>query len=232
MREGRRALITGITGQDGSFLAELLLEKGYEVTGMQHAGATSLGASEHLRARASRCSTASCSSRLRCERRSRRRRPDELYHLAAPSFVPASWESPGAGDRRDRRRDRGGARDGARARPRDPRVRPRLGSDLRRRPGESAERAHTALPAEPVRDREARRAPARRSDARARRPARELGDRLQPRVRAAPRAVRHAAHHARGGGDLARPGERADARLARRRCATGRSRATSCAAPG
>jgi GDPmannose 4,6-dehydratase len=88
------ALITGITGQDGSFLAELLLEKNYEVTGLVRGPAErSLGSSEHLR------------GRLRLvggdllEPDSLRRaldacRPREIYHLAAPSFVPASWERP------------------------------------------------------------------------------------------------------------------------------------------
>src|SRR6478752_2530425 len=48
----RRALVTGITGQDGSFLAELLLERGYEVIGMVRGSpADSLGPSEHLRER-------------------------------------------------------------------------------------------------------------------------------------------------------------------------------------
>jgi nucleoside-diphosphate-sugar epimerase len=50
----RRTLLTGLTGQDGSFLAELLLEKGYEVTGMVRGGTDrSLGCSEHLRERVS-----------------------------------------------------------------------------------------------------------------------------------------------------------------------------------
>ena len=89
----RRALITGISGQDGSFLAELLLEKGYEVTGVQHTGAESLGASEHLRERINLHD----GELLRPD--SLRgaidvAQPDELYHLAAPSFVPASWEDP------------------------------------------------------------------------------------------------------------------------------------------
>src|SRR5258707_11351610 len=93
MPEGKRALITGISGQDGSFLAELLLEKGYEVTGMARAGASSLGASEHLRE-----SIALVEGELMQPGSLRAAieevRPDELYHLAAPSFVPASWEDP------------------------------------------------------------------------------------------------------------------------------------------
>lgn len=93
MPDGARALITGISGQDGSFLAELLLEKRYEVTGMQHAGAASLGASEHLSGRielveGELLDPGSLRAAIEAAR------PAELYHLAAPSFVPASWEDP------------------------------------------------------------------------------------------------------------------------------------------
>jgi GDPmannose 4,6-dehydratase len=50
--ETRRALVTGLTGQDGSFLAELLLDRGYEVTGViRREAAAPLGSSEHLRSR-------------------------------------------------------------------------------------------------------------------------------------------------------------------------------------
>lgn len=90
----RRALITGITGQDGSFLAELLLEKGYSVAGMVRGGARRpLGCSEHLRERLTLVEgelldPASLRGGLAAVR------PHELYHLAAPSFIPASWERP------------------------------------------------------------------------------------------------------------------------------------------
>ncbi len=101
--ETRRALITGITGQDGSFLAELLLAKGYAVTGVvreaQTAGPVgdpargSLGCSEHLRAQIELVHgdlLAPETLRAAIELV----RPHELYHLAGPSFVPASWERP------------------------------------------------------------------------------------------------------------------------------------------
>lgn len=93
MPDVAHALITGIAGQDGSYLAELLLEKGYEVTGMQRTGATTLGASEHLRGRIGLVEGQLLdpeSLRAAVEAV----RPTELYHLAAPSFVPASWEEP------------------------------------------------------------------------------------------------------------------------------------------
>jgi GDPmannose 4,6-dehydratase len=90
----RSALITGLTGQDGSFLAELLLEKGYRVTGLvRGAPERTLGYSEHLRGTVELVHgdlLAPAELRAAIENV----RPHELYHLAAPSFVPASWERP------------------------------------------------------------------------------------------------------------------------------------------
>jgi GDPmannose 4,6-dehydratase len=91
----RRALITGITGQDGSFLAELLLEKGYEVSGLVHGelDGCRLGCSEHLREHLTLLAgdlLDASSLRAAVEQT----RPHELYHLASPSFIPASWERP------------------------------------------------------------------------------------------------------------------------------------------
>ncbi|MEA2192276.1 MAG: GDPmannose 4,6-dehydratase [Solirubrobacteraceae bacterium] len=81
-----RALITGITGQDGAYLCELLRDDGYEVVGLVREGSQApagvatvtgdLGDGASLRAAV--LETA----------------PDELYHLAAPTFVPASWKDP------------------------------------------------------------------------------------------------------------------------------------------
>ncbi|HUB37167.1 MAG TPA: GDP-mannose 4,6-dehydratase [Solirubrobacteraceae bacterium] len=89
------ALITGITGQDGSFLAELLLARGYRVVGMtRQAHDAPLGCSEHLRGQIELVDgdlLAPPTLRAAIERV----RPRELYHLAAPSFVPASWQRPG-----------------------------------------------------------------------------------------------------------------------------------------
>jgi len=91
---GPRALITGITGQDGSFLGELLLEKGYAVSGLVHGEPEDpLGCSEHLRGEIELVHgelLAPETLRAAIERE----RPREIYHLAAPSFVPASWERP------------------------------------------------------------------------------------------------------------------------------------------
>jgi GDPmannose 4,6-dehydratase len=91
-QSGRTALITGLAGQDGSFLAELLLDAGYEVTGMIRPGGA-MGASEHLRQRVSAVEA----DLLEPERLTRlvaELQPAELYHLAAPSFVPDSWQHP------------------------------------------------------------------------------------------------------------------------------------------
>jgi GDPmannose 4,6-dehydratase len=89
------ALITGISGQDGSFLAELLLGKGYEVVGLVRGrGEGALGCSSHLRERLRTLEgdlLAPETLRAAIEETA----PSELYHLAAPSFVPASWERPG-----------------------------------------------------------------------------------------------------------------------------------------
>jgi GDPmannose 4,6-dehydratase len=89
------ALITGLTGQDGSFLTELLLEKDYRVVGLvRGAPERSLGCSEHLRQRVELVAgdlLQSGTLRAAVEQV----RPGEIYHLAAPSFVPASWVRPG-----------------------------------------------------------------------------------------------------------------------------------------
>jgi GDPmannose 4,6-dehydratase len=90
----RSALITGIAGQDGSFLAELLLERGYEVTGLLRGSPDGrLGCSEHLRDHLRLVGgdlLEPASLRAAIEEG----RPREVYHLASPSFIPASWERP------------------------------------------------------------------------------------------------------------------------------------------
>lgn len=90
----RVALVTGLTGQDGSFLAELLLDKGYAVAGLvRPEGDDGLGYSEHLRGRVELVD----GDLLEAETLTAavdQIRPDELYHLAAPSFTPDSWRNP------------------------------------------------------------------------------------------------------------------------------------------
>jgi len=89
-----RALITGLTGQDGSFLAELLLGQGYQVSGLvRGAPERSLGCSEHLREQVDLLGGDLLDpSALRAA--IEHSRPAEIYHLGGPSFVPASWERP------------------------------------------------------------------------------------------------------------------------------------------
>lgn len=89
------ALITGLTGQDGSFLAELLLEKGYAVTGVvRGTEERSLGSSEHLRGQVG-IVEGDLESPGMLRAAIEEVRPAEIYHLAGPSLVPASWEQPG-----------------------------------------------------------------------------------------------------------------------------------------
>jgi GDPmannose 4,6-dehydratase len=90
----KTALVTGITGQDGSYLAELLLEKGYRVVGMTRRTSTEVHERiEHIVDEIEivsgdlldQSSITSIVSEVR---------PDEVYNLAAQSFVPASWSQP------------------------------------------------------------------------------------------------------------------------------------------
>jgi GDPmannose 4,6-dehydratase len=91
---GRRALITGISGQDGSYLAEQLLEAGYEVHGLTRRPPTEpLPNIEHLRD-SLQLSAGDVRNPADLEAAVDRSRPDEIYHLASPSFVPELWERP------------------------------------------------------------------------------------------------------------------------------------------
>lgn len=89
-----RALITGITGQDGSYLAEFLLSKGYEVWGVvRRASTENFSRIEHLRGDL-QLVQADLLDQLSLIDVIERSRPDELYNLAAQSFVPTSWQQP------------------------------------------------------------------------------------------------------------------------------------------
>ena len=90
----RRALITGITGQDGSYLAELLLEKGYEVHAIvRRASSTNFWRIEHLLDRLT-LHPGDLLDQLSLIKVLDEVRPSEFYNLAAMSFVPASWDQP------------------------------------------------------------------------------------------------------------------------------------------
>ena len=90
----KNALITGITGQDGSYLAELLLEKGYNVYGIWRRKATvDYGNIEHLKDKitliyADMTDPVSLISAMKISQ------ADEVYNLAAQSFVATSWDTP------------------------------------------------------------------------------------------------------------------------------------------
>jgi GDPmannose 4,6-dehydratase len=89
-----RALITGITGQDGSYLAELLLDKGYEVHGMVRRSSTEkFDRIEHLRDRLTLHQGDLLDQRSLVDAL-RAARPEEIYNLAAMSFVAVSWTQP------------------------------------------------------------------------------------------------------------------------------------------
>jgi GDPmannose 4,6-dehydratase len=90
----KRALITGMTGQDGSYLAELLLDKGYEVFGLTRRLSTNnYWRIEHLLDRVTLL-PGDLLDQLSLIKVLQTVRPHELYNLAAMSFVPASWDQP------------------------------------------------------------------------------------------------------------------------------------------
>src|SRR4051794_31574006 len=94
MTEQKRALITGITGQDGSYLAELLLSKGYDVHGMVRRSSTeTFQRLEHIRDEIT-LHTGDLLDHRSLVDVFRAVGPDEIYNLAAMSFVAASWNQP------------------------------------------------------------------------------------------------------------------------------------------
>jgi len=90
----KRALITGVTGQDGSYLAEFLLEKGYEVVGMVRRTSTvNFERIKHIQDKITLAS-GDLVDQVSIIDVLREHRPDEVYNLAAQSFVPTSWSQP------------------------------------------------------------------------------------------------------------------------------------------
>ena len=200
----KSALITGITGQDGSYLAELLLEKGYEVHGMvRRASTEKFERIEHLRDRITLHQGDLLDQRSLVDTL-RAAQPDEIYNLAAMSFVAVSWVQPtltaeftGVGVTRMLEAMREACPGGALL----PGV--ELG-DVRQGPRGPADRDDAVLPALALRRGEGLRALHHRQLPRVLRPLRGQRDPLQPRV-AAPRAgVRHPQDHLARGGDQAR----------------------------
>ncbi len=90
----KKVLITGITGQDGSYLADLLLEKGYKVFGMvRRSSVEKLDRIEHIRDKIGFVQ-ADLLDQLSLINALKETGPDEVYNLAAMSFVPTSWSQP------------------------------------------------------------------------------------------------------------------------------------------
>ncbi len=90
----KNALITGITGQDGSYLAELLLEKGYHVYGiMRRKSVVDYGNAEHLKDKVTFI-YADMTDPISLISAMKQSQADEVYNLAAQSFVATSWEQP------------------------------------------------------------------------------------------------------------------------------------------
>ncbi len=94
MSEARRALITGITGQDGSYLAELLLDKGYEVAGLvRRSSSEKFERISHIRSDIT-LMQADLTDQVSLIEVLKEIEPQEVYNLAAQSFVPISWKQP------------------------------------------------------------------------------------------------------------------------------------------
>jgi GDPmannose 4,6-dehydratase len=90
----KRAMISGITGRDGSYLAELLLEKGYEVYGMvRRSSVERFERIQHIQERI-KLIQGDLTDQSSLDEAMRTVAPDEVYNLGAQSFVPTSWNQP------------------------------------------------------------------------------------------------------------------------------------------
>ena len=215
----KRVLITGITGQDGSYLAEFLLEQGYEVYGMVRRASTEnferiahLIGPHHAACRPT-CSTSSRSSTLLQESR-----PQEVYNLAAQSFVPTSWKQPRAHRRVHRpRASRACSRRSAWSTPSIRFYQASQQRDVRQGAGGAADGAHAVLP--PLARTAWPRSTGTGSPSTTARPTTSSPcsrHPLQPRVAAARAGVRDAQDHRRRRPHQARPARRAAPRQPRR----------------
>ncbi len=223
----KRALITGITGQDGSYLAELLLEKGYEVHGMVRRSSTEkFERIEHLRERITlhQADLLDHRSLVDCLRASK---PDEIYNLAAMSFVAVSWIQPtltaeftGVGVTR--------ILEAMREVCPEAKFYQASSSEMFGKVQETPQTEIDAvLPALALRRREGLRPLDHGQLPRVLRPVRLLGHPVQPRVRAPRPRVRDAQDHLARGGDQARPARRASRSATSTPSATGATRRTT-----
>ena len=211
----KRALITGISGQDGSYLAELLLEKGYEVHGLVHGGTDRRF--DRLEPVIDRLNLypgdlLDESSLVDVLRQAK---PDEVYNLAAMSSVAQSWrlavataEYTAVGVTR--------LLEGIREVCPEARFYQASSSEMfGRAQRDTAEREHPLLPAQPLRRRQGLRPLHHRELPGELRALHELRDPLQPRVAAAGRVLRHPPDQPGRRSDQARPRRRARPRQPR-----------------
>jgi GDPmannose 4,6-dehydratase len=90
----KKALVTGVTGQDGSYLAEFLLEKGYQVVGMvRRTSTTNFERIKHIQDQLI-LAQGDLLDQVSLVDIMKEHQPDEIYNLAAQSFVPTSWQQP------------------------------------------------------------------------------------------------------------------------------------------
>ena len=208
----RRAIITGITGQDGSYLAELLLEKGYEVIGItRRLSSPNYWRLEPLLDRI-RLVPADLLDQLSLIRVLADVKPHELYNLGAMSFVPASWDQPLLTGEFNAQ---GVTRVLEAVRHVDPSIRVYQASSsemfgkVREVPQSETD---AVLSAQPVRRLESLRPLHHGQLSRELRAVCLLGHSLQPRVAAAGAGVRHAQGHRRSGAHQAGPQQGAGTR--------------------
>ena len=196
MSETKRALITGITGQDGRYLAELLLEKGYRVFGMVRRSSTeNFERIEHLRDRLElrqadlldQLSLIQCSQKSPARRGLQPGRAVVRAHLVAAAGAHRRVHGPGRHPP---------ARRHPAGRPRRPLLPGLVQRDVRQGAGDAAERAHAVLPAQPLRRGQGLRPLHHRQLPRELRPVRLLGHPVQPRIAAPRSGVRDAQDHA------------------------------------
>ena len=226
--DAKRALITGITGQDGSYLAELLLEKGYTVFGMvRRASTDNFERIEHLLPRLR--DQAGRPARPALADPDARGEPPAGGLQSGGPVLRADLVDPARAHRGVHRARRDAlARCDPPGRPGHPLLPGVLERDVRQGARDAADRAHAVSPAQPLRRRQGVRPRHHRQLPRELRALRLLGHPVQPRVAAARARVRHAQGDGRRGPHQARSGSRSCAWATSTPGATGASPATTC----
>ena len=224
----RRALITGITGQDGSYLAEFLLDQGYEVLGLLRRSSTvNFERISHIQDRLTLVS-GDLLDEMSLVSALREHRPTEIYNLAAQSFVPTSWTQPvftgevtALGVTR--------LLDAIRVADPDIRFYQASSSEMFGKVREVPQtRDDAVLPPQPVRRCQGVRPLDHRQLPRELRPARDVWHPVQSRVATTGAGVLDAQDRQRRGSDQARPRRTSFGLGTSRRAATGAGRQTTC----